>query len=69
MLISFKEYTNLKPLCVNTHLFCNIGVIKMDNWIIGLIVALIISAVGFAMYHYNKQLASGRHIIARRRAD
>ena len=36
---------------------------------IGLIVALIISAVGFAMYHYNKQLASGRHIIARRRAD
>jgi hypothetical protein len=40
----------------------------MDNWMIGLIVALIISA-GFAMYHYNKQLASGRHIIARRRAD
>ena len=49
---------------MNTYLFCNISVIQMDNWMIGLIVALIISAVGFAMYHYNKQLKSGR-----RRAD
>ena len=41
----------------------------MDNWKIALIAAFVISAVGLAMYNYYKQLASGRRIIARRRAD